>query len=823
MSLRARVSGTVAVPPPRLRLLLARSAIAWERLWPLAWPPLGILGLFFALALSDALPALPGLLHAAILAGLFTAFVVFVVHAVRRFRWPSYQAARRRLERASGLEHRPLETLQDRLPGGIVDPGAVALWRMHQRRTAERIKRLKIGRPRAGLLIADPFALRAPLVMGVLLAVLAAQGDVGPRLLRAALPDLTLFGPTKPPSLVLWVTPPAYTGVAPLTLDPAVTPEQPIAIPVNSMALAQVEGGRKTPVLESGGAEQPFAESSERVYKLEARISAGDRLTVRQGRDVLGDWPVAIVADHRPEIAFTDDPAATVRGTLKLAYRVADDYGVAEAKLEIERPDGSAAPDGGRTLAVDLPLPALHPRAAEAVSYQDLTPHPWAGLPVKLRLAAKDGAGQSGDSPWIDMTLPERPFQHPVARAIIEQRKKLVMDPGQRLPVVRALGAINSQHELFQSDPIAILALRTAQHRLIDDSSDAAVGEVVALLWDTALGIEEGEAAVAERDLRAAQQALQEALARDAPDEEIERLMEALEQALDRYLEAMAEKLREQMQNGAEMQPVDPDQRMVRPEELKNLLDQAREMARSGAREAAKDLLAQLQEMLENLQAGMMAQQPEGADQAMEMLNELNELMRMQQQLLDRSFRRAQEGEQQPGQSGQMPQQGQQEAQDNAVDSAAQEALRRRLGELMRQLGEMSGNIPRPMGEAERSMKGAVQSLDQGEPGAAADAQGNALDALQRSARAMAEQFQRQYGRMPGQGEQGLDRFGNRRDPFGRTRPQGRFEDTGDVQIPEQSDVQRAREILDELRRRAGERTRPAPERDYIDRLLRRF
>jgi hypothetical protein len=135
----------------------------------------------------------------------------------------------------------------------------------------------------------------------------------------------------------------------------------------------------------------------------------------------------------------------------------------------------------------------------------------------------------------------------------------------------------------------------------------------------------------------------------------------------------------------------------------------------------------------------------------------------------------------------------------------------------------MSGDIPRPMGEAERSMKGAVDSLDEGQPGTAADAQGNALDALQRSARAMAEQFQRQFGRMPGQGQEGLDRFGNRRDPFGRTRPQGRYEDTGDVEIPDKSDMQRAREILDELRRRAGERTRPAPERDYIDRLLRRF
>jgi hypothetical protein len=43
------------------------------------------------------------------------------------------------------------------------------------------------------------------------------------------------------------------------------------------------------------------------------------------------------------------------------------------------------------------------------------------------------------------------------------------------------------------------------------------------------------------------------------------------------------------------------------------------------------------------------------------------------------------------------------------------------------------------------------------------------------------------------------------------------------VEIPSESDVQRARRILDELRRRAGERNRPALERDYIDRLLKQF
>ena len=46
---------------------------------------------------------------------------------------------------------------------------------------------------------------------------------------------------------------------------------------------------------------------------------------------------------------------------------------------------------------------------------------------------------------------------------------------------------------------------------------------------------------------------------------------------------------------------------------------------------------------------------------------------------------------------------------------------------------------------------------------------------------------------------------------------------TEEVGIPSQSDLQRARQILDELRRRSGQRSRPIDELDYIDRLMRQF
>jgi hypothetical protein len=43
------------------------------------------------------------------------------------------------------------------------------------------------------------------------------------------------------------------------------------------------------------------------------------------------------------------------------------------------------------------------------------------------------------------------------------------------------------------------------------------------------------------------------------------------------------------------------------------------------------------------------------------------------------------------------------------------------------------------------------------------------------------------------------------------------------VKIPDASERARAREILDELRRRSAEPDRPRIEHDYIERLLRRF
>jgi hypothetical protein len=60
-------------------------------------------------------------------------------------------------------------------------------------------------------------------------------------------------------------------------------------------------------------------------------------------------------------------------------------------------------------------------------------------------------------------------------------------------------------------------------------------------------------------------------------------------------------------------------------------------------------------------------------------------------------------------------------------------------------------------------------------------------------------------------------------DPLGRNQG-ARGSVFGDnVKVPDQMTIERAREILKELRKRAAERGRPKEELDYIDRLLKEF
>ena len=787
----------------RRKLRLARVVLAWESLWPVLWPAVALAGLFVAVALFDVLPLLPGWVHAALLAAFAGAFLAALAYAVRGFRLPDDDRARRRVERDSDLAHRPIGTLDDRLAEGPAgDPVARGLWRLHRQRMTETIRRLRVAAPAPGVPARDPWGLRAAVLLLLVIAVAGTWGDMPPRLYRAVTPAWSA-APDQPITLQMWLTPPQYTGRPPTLIEvPSEAPPPAPAVPGGSTVLALLHGGEGTAELELDRRALPFTPLGDGGQRVETAIGDAAQIAVRLDGRRVGQWRVTVVPDAPPSIRFSEQPSGDPGGRLRLAYEAADDYGVTKAWASIRRDTGPADEE---PLLLELPLPGGQNAVLRHASWHDLTAHPWAGLPVTLEPNARDAAGQVGKGAPIRIVLPEREFHHPVARAIIAQRRLLADDPPPRHDVARRLDGISALPDAFGNDTVAFLSLRTARARLLRDQSAGAVDSVRDILWNTALRIEEGNRAVAERAVAEAARELEKALSENASQAEIDRLMDQLQQAMEQLLDAIAEQA--MRQDNTPFMP-DPSAQYVTPRELESMLDRMRDLARTGSREAAQQMLSQLQDMLRNLQAGRQGQPSPEAQQAQQALGQLGELARQQRSLLDQTFRQSQQGAS-PEEAGE--------------GAARQEALRRALGDVMRQLGEGLGEIPGALGEAEQAMRDATGQLRQNAPGSAVQSQGEALERLQQGAQQAMQALSRQMGMGMGMPSGMPTGQGFQRDPLGRALNGPGAPDDRSVHVPDEGDLHRSREILEELRRRLGDPQRPGEERDYLRRLLRQF
>ncbi len=831
----------------RIRLFAARLALFLEALWPALWPPLAVAGLFIGLALLGLPGMLSPWLHTLFLAFFVLLFLWSGYRALHRLAWPDRRQGQRRLERDNALPHRPLEGLDDSLVSDT--PVARVLWRRHRDKLLATLPSLRVAPPRTSWTLVDRWGLRAGL--GCLLAIGIANSydNIGGRLAAAFTPNLAMDDVVPASAVTVWINPPAYTGAVPRALE--VGHGGVIEAPINSQLLAQVVGGESAPILAYSEEEDAFERQGLTAFRLTHELSEDGPLEIRQGGRSLASWELALQPDLPPTIDYLSPPSKTVRNSLQIEYLAEDDYGVTEANARIalvERPEEEA-------LVLSLPLPSLSAPSADGRSFHDMTPHPWAGLEVEIVLEATDEVEQQGRSEGFRMVLPERIFNHPVARALIEQRKRLTVAPDDRGPVIGALADIGSRPSHYHNDMLVTLAIVIAERELANIDRPEAIDRVQRLLWETALRIEDGEAAIAELRLRELQRQLMEALAEGASDEEIQRLMNELQQALDDYLQALAQQMQEQMQNQqGELPQLPPNAQVMQSQELQQMLEQARRLAESGMRDQARQMLEQLQQVLENLQTDpMAAQQNRAFEEAREMLNDLDQMMRRQQELMDESFRQSQglgsqeqnqQGQQQQGQEGQgqrsgeqrgqgqrpgqfgSPQQGQQAQGGDPTSqlSQAQEALRRQLGELMRDFASRMGDIPQPLGNAERAMSQARDALSQGDARSAIDPQAEALDQLRQGLEAMLESFaQQMQGGEGTEGSQLGSNPGQGRDPLGRSSSNAGAQTFEDVTVPDEMEIQRAREILMELRRRRSDPERPPLELDYIDRLLRQF
>lgn len=844
-----------------LSRLTTRVSMMVERGWPLLLPLILVASLFLSISWLGIFSRLPDSARIGLIAA-FGMATLAALYPLRFFRMPGATEIDRRIEAANQLLHSPVLVQTDR-PSGRESSFSQALWREHQKRMAGKLDSLGADLPRARVPERDPWGLRA---LAALLLVTAFAFSFGPSGGRMS-DGFSTRGTQDvlPPRIDAWVTPPAYTGKPPIFLTADANQATPtFTVPEGSDVSLRVTGGSGEETLAYAArdgsartidpASAPVAATvkpaaspaaASQVRQFTDRLTGDGTLTLKSGGDELGRWAFAVLPDKPPQIRFVGEPKRAANGAFELNYQIDDDYGAANAKAIFALADHQAP--GAHPLygppEMPLTLPRRGGKSNAARTSKDLTEHVWAGGNIKLTLLATDDAGHTATSETKTLVMPQRPFTNPLARAVIEQRRLLALDANAKPRVLDLMDAITLRPEDTFDNMSHYLAIMSARSRLKQADSDDELRNEVSYLWEIALGIEEGNLSAAEKRLRQAQQALQDAIKNGASDQEIEKAMKELREAMNQFLQEFAERAK-QNPNAPQMQQNGQE---LRQSDIDRMMDQIENLAKSGDRDKAQQLLSQLQDMMNNLQAGRQQQGGQQDSEMRQQMDKLGDILRRQQEMMNDTFRmdqmqrgdrqRGQNRDEQLGEGGGEDQDKPGAGQDRDPLAKPKTMTPQEFADALKQLQEGQGQLKSDLeqlkkglegmgmepnegfGEAGKSMGNAEQALGEGEGDQAVGHQGRALEALRKGAKDMMKQMQAMQGDQGGS-EQGGRQQNADRDPLGRPRA-SQGPDFGDsVKVPDEIDVQRARQILEAIRKRLGNALSPDIERSYLERLL---
>ena len=813
-------------------------SIAFERIWPLLLPLLIVAATLLTLAWIGLFRAIPDVTRLALISLLSLAFLASL-WPLTRFRWPTRLEVNARIESENALVHQPLSVQADK-PAGDAGEVAKAFWREHQARMAQQLAGLQPASPQPRTHEHDRFALRTIPALTLAVAFAFSLGSGGGRVSdlwngQAALPAI-------PPRIDAWVTPPRYTGKPPVFLT-NLQDGASVTIPAGSELTVRVgaETSTEFALYENG---KPLAGPSSAAATPEAiKQAVGQVLTAKLMRDsalglgteagLIKAWQFKVIADNPPEIAWSAEPSTAKNGTVTLAYTVKDDYGVTKGAAKFT-PEPVAP--GMRPLYSmdDLPLslPRRGTKENAAKIAKDLTQHPLAGESFAITLEAEDGAGHKAASQPKSFGLPSYYLANPLARAIAEDRRLLARDANAKPLVGSLLEALTLRPEETINNASHFLGIETARVRLRLARSDDELRDVADYLWQIALTIDKNSLSDAERRLKQAEDKLAEALENGASDEEIAKLMQELRQAMNEYMKELAEK-------GDQNNTQDQNGQELSSNELDKMLDKMEQLSKQGSKDKAKQLLDQLRNMMDNLQArkGKSGKSGQGQSQMEGKLNELGKMLRDQQKLMDDTFQEGRdqsnpgpdgqgeqgEGEQGQGEQGQNGQGGKPGGQSGHGGlgqlQERQNGLAGRLDGLMKGLKDLGIDPGQELGNAGKSMGRAGRKLGEGDTQDAIGEQQQALDALRKGAEGLMEQMRQAMGEQGG-GEQQGQKGSTQNDPLGRPRATEGPDFGQSTKVPDEIDVQRAREILEAIRKRLGNALSPELERQYLERLL---
>ena len=798
-----------------LKIIYAGAGILWEKIARYLLLLLSIVLLFFCLTMLNFFTSLPVIIHILFLFIFFMGSFIFLLKIILSLKWPNIKSCVRRLEIDNQIKNRPLSVLFDT---PALNKESI-LWKKHYIRMLDQVQSIKNFKSKAILKLSDPLFIRFPFLLISFFIIFSNSNNYITKVEAALIPD---FSVEKTTSAIFtgWISPPKYTGISPILLSETMSQ---IDSPQGSILTARIFGGKGVSKLVINNQEKDFIKIDKDNFALESLVEDTGMLMIWQDDNVIFSKNLNIIKDQPPIIKLLNKPEKTVKGVLKIGYILEDDYGIKNLQANVIIKDKRSSLEETE-IFFSIPFDPEIKGSQFSEYYYDLTEHIWAGMPVLFFITGKDFVGNEGKSKEHEILLPERDFKNPLAISLINQRKNLGLELISVEETIFNLALIEENKYLHDNYFIAHKWLSEVVQSLKESITKSNVEgfkqirkKAIDKLWKAALFVESGQLAKAEEDLRKAQEALKEALSQSNDASEVQESIDNLDEALGKYLDEIEDPMNVDAPQVSESD--DPGDRggengaqTNERQDLEKKLEEIADLAVAGSLDEAEKQLEEMQDTTEALDRDALGEalgEEEGESQPMAM-QQISEMIEQQEALMEDSFEAsmnaAQADQQTPG-SGPV----------NA--GKEQDTLRKQLEDVMKEIAESDDPIPEELGRADRAMKQASRELNRNRPDRAQSAQGKAIEELKKAAESI-DRMHSSSGpsQMAGQNENNRSR--DRRDPLGRVPPGQGSSPGGDVGLPNEPDITRARKIAKQLYLKAEESLEGTVERRYVDSLL---
>ena len=609
--------------------------------------------------------------------------------------------------------------------------------------------------------------------------------------------------------LKVWYKPPEYTKLEE-KLIPIVKKNENIRVqeivPIKSELKVFIKSNKKNFSVMEGNKTLEVKKNGKNNYELGLLLDKDKNVIINHENKEHVVFDLSVVKDERPKIEVLSAPNVVNESSLSFVSKTTDDYGIKKIILNINRPLPFKHFEEEH-LSFNLYLNEVmqqNTKLVESYFYKYLADIIWAGSDTYIEIIALDFINQS--TKFSDrIKIPKKIFNNKTANAILKIREKLAKNKITKNAGKEYFAQLfNSNKYLLKDNNIRVIYKKTLN--LFNDTKIikfSVKNELFNNLYSLAKIIDEGSFYQAKKNLEQVEQSLFDTVKQNDAEKvstNVKKLKEKIESLLD-------------LENDQDNNNLKNFNSENIKDEIEELAKQIEDLLKTGTKEGVDEKMQKLKQLSESIKNPKNNKELEDKQmKKQEFINKLSELLNEQEKIMEETFNRAAERgkfeQSSEGSGGKSPKE-------------KQEELRNTLGNVIREIGASENEIPQDLGKADRAMRQASRDLENGRPDEASNAQGRAVEMIQRSINKInSKEF---MSKSPEFADKGKENKNNKEKEYLADNQNIEYQGTsagGTIELSSNKNIKNASKIADELYNRFNEEDRSLKDKEYIKNLL---